>query len=113
MSPLFTMRVEINVAISRMSSSANIFPGLGDAVGKAGQRLEIIALALYEEFLLDGGISALGIVVGASEQFIRLLVIFFVHLNLLQLAPIIGYDLFGHIQAAVPYLGGFLVHFQA
>ena len=105
--------IYIGALDEKLNSDKYIVPGLGDAVGKAGQRLEIIALALYEEFLLDGGISALGVVVGSSEQFIRLLVIFFVHLNLLQLAPIIGYDLLCNIQAAVPYLGGFLVHFQA
>ena len=63
--------------------------------------------------MLYGRIPPLGIVVGASEQFVRLLVILFVHLDLLQLAPVIGYNLFCYIQAAVPDLGGLLIHFQA
>ena len=93
-------------------SAPDVFPGLCDALGQSFQGFEIIALTLHEEALLHRGIFFLCIVVGTAEKFIRLLIILVVFLDLLQLKPEVGHNLFGHIQAAVPHLDGGLVHFD-
>ena len=91
-------------------AAADVFPGPADAARQGGKGFEIIALSLHEEFLLHGGVLVLGIDVCAAKEFVRLLVVLVVFLNLLELAPVIGYNLFRHIQAAVPHRNGGLVH---
>ncbi len=91
-------------------AASHIRHGAGKAGREALQSLEVIPLPFHKELLLNGGITLLRVIIGSAEALVGLLVVLVILINLMQLLPVVGYNLFGHKQAAVSHRHGGTVH---